>query len=190
MDASDEVTVEGILAGDREQFRTLVERHSHRVFRLAFRITGREQDAEEVVQETFLRAYRQLKRFESRSTFSTWLYRIAVNCALDWMRKEKRYRNRDISSAEEAVDVLEALPDGAPQADRMVFSEDVRKKLGLALQTLGEKERTVFMLRHEEEMSLREIGDLLQISENAAKHCLFRAVRKLRQEFQPLVKTG
>jgi RNA polymerase sigma-70 factor (ECF subfamily) len=77
--------------GDAEAFRSLVERHSRLVFRVAYRMTGNESDAEDVVQETFLKAYRQLGRFESRANFGTWVYRIAVNCAIDYMRaKPKR----------------------------------------------------------------------------------------------------
>src|SRR5437660_3976742 len=75
--------------GDNEAFRALVERHSRSVFRLAFRMTGNEQDAEDVVQETFLKAYRQLGRFESRANFSTWLHRIAVNRSIDLIRGRK-----------------------------------------------------------------------------------------------------
>src|SRR6202011_1129958 len=76
--------------GDSDAFRVLVERHSRSVFRLAFRMTGNEQDAEDLVQETFLRAYRQLGRFDGRAGFSTWLYRIAANCSLDLIRARKR----------------------------------------------------------------------------------------------------
>src|SRR5204863_5466662 len=75
--------------GDNEAFRALVERHSRSVFRLAFRMTGNEQDAEDVVQESFLRAYRQLARFESRANFGTWLYRIVANCSVDLMRSKQ-----------------------------------------------------------------------------------------------------
>src|SRR6266852_4379740 len=75
--------------GDSEAFRALVERHSQSVFRLAFRMTGNEQDAEDVVQESFLRAYRQLGRFESRANFGTWLYRIVANCSADLMRTKR-----------------------------------------------------------------------------------------------------
>src|SRR2546427_7620832 len=76
--------------GDNDAFRALVERHSQQAFRLAFRMTGNEQDAEDVVQESFLRAYRQLGRFDERATFGTWLYRIAANCSLDLVRSKKR----------------------------------------------------------------------------------------------------
>src|SRR5213594_799363 len=77
--------------GDSEAFRALVERHSRGVFRLAYRMTGNEQDAEDVVQETFLRAYNGLSRFESRSGFGTWLHRIAANCSLDLIRSRRRH---------------------------------------------------------------------------------------------------
>src|SRR5580700_1845106 len=86
MDLSDGEFVTRARTGDSDAFRVLVERHSRSVFRLAFRMTGNEQDAEDVVQESFLRAYRQLGRFESRANFGTWLYRIAANCSVDLMR--------------------------------------------------------------------------------------------------------
>src|SRR5216684_7140102 len=86
---SDAAAVERTLAGDPDAYRVLVERHSRSIFRVAYRMTGNEQDAEEVVQDAFLRAYRRLDRFESRANFGTWLYRIAVNCSLDLLRKRR-----------------------------------------------------------------------------------------------------
>src|SRR5438270_7452284 len=86
---SDAVAVERTLAGDREAFRVLVERHSHNVFRLAYRMTGNQHDAEEVVQEAFLRAYQKLSQFAARANFGTWVYRIAANYAIDRMRQRK-----------------------------------------------------------------------------------------------------
>ena len=92
---SDGALVQRAQAGDREAFRVLVERHSRSVFRLAFRLTGNEHDADEVVQESFIRAHRRLTRFESRSTFSTWLYRITANCAVDLLRARKTHESLD-----------------------------------------------------------------------------------------------
>ena len=89
MDVGDAENVALALGGDQDAFRVLVERHSRTLFRLAHRMTGNEQDAEEVVQEAMLRAYRRLDKFEARSNFGTWLYRIAVNCSLDLMRKRR-----------------------------------------------------------------------------------------------------
>src|ERR1700730_11338543 len=93
--------------GDSDAFRVLVERHSRGVFRLALRMTGNEQDAEDVVQESFLRAYRQLGRFESRANFGTWLYRIVANCSVDLMRS--RHARQDQSRAE-SLDEVDAMP--------------------------------------------------------------------------------
>src|SRR5215469_17508588 len=90
MEFADQAVVEQARSGDADAFRVLVERHSRALFRLAFRMTGNEADAEDVVQESFLRAYRQLGRFDERSSFGTWLHRIAVNCSLDLVRARKR----------------------------------------------------------------------------------------------------
>src|SRR3954452_9900534 len=90
MELTDAAYVARARSGDADAFRALVERHSRALFRLAFRMTGNETDAEDVVQESFLRAYRQLARFDERAAFGTWLYRIATNCSLDLVRSRKR----------------------------------------------------------------------------------------------------
>src|SRR6059036_3920568 len=87
-------------AGDADAFRALVERHSHAIFRLAYRMTGNEQDAEDVVQETFLRAYKQLSRFDARASFGTWVYRIASNYSLDLLRVRRRRNEQDAEPSE------------------------------------------------------------------------------------------
>src|ERR1035437_6757690 len=90
MEDSDSVAVARVKAGDGDAYRALVDRHSRSVFRLAFRMTGNEQDAEDVVQETFLRAYKQIGRFDERASVGTWLYRITINCSLDVIKSRKR----------------------------------------------------------------------------------------------------
>src|ERR671933_1187508 len=107
MDATDATAVlDRARQGDSDAFRVLVERHSRSVFRLAYRMTGNEQDAEDVVQESFIRAYRQLGRFESRANFGTWLYRIVANCSVDLMRaKQARH---DVSRGE-SLDVADQM---------------------------------------------------------------------------------
>src|SRR5215469_1521520 len=90
MELTDRAAVDEVLAGKHESFRVLVERHGRKVFGLAYRMTGNEHDADEVVQETFLRCFKRLDSFEARSSFSTWLYRIASNCALDLLAKRKQ----------------------------------------------------------------------------------------------------
>ena len=94
MEWSDEAAAARAKAGDADAFRVLVERHSRPMFRLAFRMTGNEQDAEDIVQDTFLRAYRRIGKFDERASFGTWLYRITVNCSLDLVRARKRRSSR------------------------------------------------------------------------------------------------
>src|SRR3954470_6359448 len=94
MDAEIATALARARQGDSEAFRVLVERHSRHVFRLAYRMTGNEHDAEDVVQESFLRAYRQLGSFESRANFGTWLYRIVANCSVDLMRARQARQNQ------------------------------------------------------------------------------------------------
>src|SRR5579872_643994 len=112
MEEIDDGAIARARSGDGDAFRFLVERHSRNVFRLAFRMTGNEQDAEDVVQETFLRAYRQLGKYESRSSFSTWLFRIASNYSLDLIRARKRHGEKAVVMENEELDVLQILPAG------------------------------------------------------------------------------
>src|ERR1700748_1816303 len=115
--------------GDSDAFRALVERHSRSVFRLAFRMTGNEQDAEDVVQESFLRAYRQLGKFDERASFGTWLYRIATNCSLDLVRSRKRRSEHMAPVDPEMEDPMLSLPSGDPTPERFALSSEVRERV-------------------------------------------------------------
>src|SRR5437867_254750 len=113
--------------GDSEAFRVLVERHGRSVFRLAYRMTGNEQDAEDVVQESFLRAYKQIGRFESRANFGTWLYRIVANCSVDLMRA-KQARHDQVRG--DSLDELADLPAGdLPGPERLARSASIERHL-------------------------------------------------------------
>jgi RNA polymerase sigma-70 factor (ECF subfamily) len=183
--------VERARSGDSDAFRLLVEQHSRAVFRLAFRMTGNEQDAEDVVQETFLRAYRQLDKYEARSSFSTWLYRIASNYSLDLIRMRKRHEDRrERGKASEERDILQTIPVNAPGPDRIAHSNQVQARVNEALNELSDQERTAFVLRHFEGLSIDEIGEALGTGTNATKHSIFRAVQKLRRSLEPLVGTA
>ena len=172
--------------GDSDAFRALVETHSRSVFRLAFRMTGNEQDAEDVVQESFLRAYRQLGRFESRANFGTWLYRIVSNCSVDLMRsKQARHDQvRGDSLDQEGAAELPAVD--MPGPERMAQSAEIDRRVQHALQDLSPLERAAFTLRHYEGRSIDEISATLGLGTSAAKHSVFRAVKKLRVALAPL----
>jgi len=188
MELTDSVAVAQARAGDSGAFRILVERHSRNLFRLAYRMTGHQEDAEDVVQETFLRAYRQLAKFDERASFGTWLYRIAANCSLDLIRVRKRRSEHQEPTPEEgAPDPIRLLPDAAPTPDRLALSGEVERKVADVLNSLSEMERTAFVLRHYEGMCIDDIGRTLGVQPNAAKHSIFRAVQKLRRALEPLV---
>jgi len=171
--------------GDSDAFRALVEKHSRSVFRLAFRMTGNEQDAEDVVQESFLRAYRQLARFESRADFGTWLYRIVSNCSVDLMRsKQARHDQVRGDSLDERALELPAV--NVPGPERMAHSAEIDRRVQDALRQLSPLERAAFTLRHYEGRSIDEISETLGLGTSAAKHSVFRAVKKLRLALAPL----
>jgi RNA polymerase sigma-70 factor (ECF subfamily) len=173
--------------GDSEAFRALVERHSRAVYRLAHRMTGSVQDAEDVVQDTFLKAYRQLSRFESRANFSTWLHRIAVNCSIDLIRsRPHREAGHDPSDLDQfGADADAGLRQVSPE--RLMLSSEVQDRVNAAMATLSRMERAAFVLRHFEGRSIDEISRALGLKTNATKHSVFRAVRKMRTALEPLL---
>jgi RNA polymerase sigma-70 factor (ECF subfamily) len=191
MDPSDGTFVTRARSGDSDAFRTLVERHSRPVFRLAFRMTGNEQDAEDVVQESMLRAYKQLGKFDQRASFGTWLYRIATNCSLDLVRARKRRAQQQGQSSEGDPEDIEnpvsSVPSPDPNPERIALSGEVRDRLTSALDELSATERSAFVLRHFEGMHIEEIGRVLGCQTGAAKHSVFRAVQKLRRALEPVV---
>lgn len=180
MEETDNDLVDRVRAGDDDAFRLLVERHSRSIYRSAFRITGNAADADDVVQETFLRSYRALNSFDARASFTTWLHRIAINCSLDLIdsRKRREHRFNDIED-------LSVLASTAASPDRVALGSEMQHAIAAAMAQLTGNERTAFVLRHFEGMPLEEIGQILGTRLNATKNTVFRAVRKLRQQLQP-----
>ena len=190
---SDAIAVERTLAGDRDAFRVLVERHSPNVFRLAFRMTGNQHDAEEVVQEAFLRAYQKLSQFAARANFGTWVYRIAANYAIDRMRQRKSEdANREPAPRANddgiEVDAMSFVPDSAPNPERLAQSEQLAEHMRRAMQELTPAERTAFVMRHWGGSGIEEIAEALKSSSSAAKNTIFRSVQKLRRALEPFVE--
>jgi RNA polymerase sigma-70 factor, ECF subfamily len=188
---SDALAVERTLAGERDAFRVLVERHSQQLFRLAYRMTRSEHDAEEVVQEAFLRAYRNLGQFGSRANFGTWIYRIAANYAIDRMRQKKSEEAKrsvpNIAHEEPEQDPVNLVHDERPGPDRLAVNAELRKKMEEALKALSASERTAFVMRHWEGCAIEEIAKALKSTSSAAKNTVFRSVQKLRRALEPYV---
>jgi RNA polymerase sigma-70 factor (ECF subfamily) len=182
---NEQKAIRAVLAGDVEAYRSLVLRHTAMVFRVAFRITANPSDADEVVQEAFLRAYQKLPSFQSQATFATWVYRIAVNCAFDLVsRRERQPSFRDIHDA--GQEPIPDHPDPAAGPEQQLLSRELGAQQQHALHALTALERTAFLLRHIEDQSTTEIAAALNLAPNAAKQAVFRAVQKLRQRLAPL----
>lgn len=186
---SDAIAVERTLAGEREAYRVLVERHSRRVYQLAYRISGNAHDAEEIVQEAFLRAYQKLEQFAGNANFGTWVYRIAANCAIDRMRQRKNEeaKREPVSSPKEdglEVDPITQVRDPRPSPERLAGSVELAARMQRALEELTPAERTAVVMRHWEGCAIEEIAAVLKSSSNATKNTVFRAVQKLRRDLE------
>src|SRR5262245_60480791 len=190
MEWNDEAAVARARAGDTDAFRVLVERHSRALFCLAFRMTGSEQDAEDVVQETLLRVHRKIGHFDARASFRTWLYRIAVNCSLDAVRARKRRSELAGPVDAEMEDPIESFAAPGPTPDRIAMSDEARRRIAQAMRELSAAERTAFVLRHYDGMCIDDVSRVLGCRPGAARHCVFRAVQKLRRALQPLVSAA
>lgn len=176
---------------DGEGFRTLVTSHARSLHRLAYRMTRNEQDAEDVVQEALLKAYRGLNKFENRSELSTWLHRITTNCAYDLLRKRQRRAEADLPETDAESDALNVqLLSSTPGPEQSAQSSDIRSRVNESMARMSVTERTAFVLRHFEGHTLEHIGTTLGISLAATKQCVFRAVRKVRQDLEPLVQAS
>ena len=181
MDKNDQAAIRAVLSGDKEAYGALVVRHSAKLFRVAFRITGNEADAEDVVQETFLRGYRKLESFELRSDFGTWIYRIAVRCALDRISGPRIDQNSTVGEESDPQQHEVQVADLAAGPDRLLLSGEIGAMQEMAMLSLTPTERTAFVLRHMEDCSSEQIATALGMEPNAAKQAVFRAVQKLRR---------
>lgn len=189
--ASDEVSlVERARQGDAEAFSALISKYDRRVYRMARQITQNDEDAEDVLQDTFLKAYEHLNSFQGQSKFYTWLTRIAVNESLMKLRKRKSDRtvslDENIETDEESIVREIAVWDGTPE--ERYGQEELRAILDEAIQSLKPIFRTVFVLRDVEEMSTEETAEMLGLSIAAVKSRLLRARLQLREKLTRIFK--
>lgn len=172
-----------LVAGDRAAFADLVEKTSPRIYGLALRMLANEQDAEDVLQETYIKAYKALPGFEKRSSITTWLYRIASNEALMLIRKKKPLQRAvDLDDDNGAEESVPEIVDWRFLPERELASAETRRMLQEAANRLSTPLRIVFLLRDVEGLSVKETADILGINENAVKTRLVRARLKLRDD--------
>ncbi|MBW4040261.1 MAG: RNA polymerase sigma factor [Acidobacteria bacterium] len=173
-----------ILVGDREEYRVLMERHLPAVLRMTLRVTGNLEDAEEAAQDAFLQAYKKLPTFRKEATFGTWVYRIAMNCALNLIKRRARNQEWNAESLDNASPAASPVSlDPTPEA--ALLNEEAERERERAMEVLTSMERTAFVLRHIEEQPVSVIAKALGITANSARQTLFRAVVKLRRELGP-----
>jgi len=179
MEPQEAQAIQRVLSGDRDAFRLLVELHSRTIFKLGYRIMGNEHDADDVVQETFLRAYTKLKDFRSEASLRTWLCRIANNYCIDLLNE----RRREAIVATPVEEFEPAPPDGltcTADPERLAIGSEAGRKVEFAISRLTAKERVAFVMRHFDCSSIRDISRALHVSDASAKQYIFRAVRKVR----------
>jgi len=187
MDKEEKEAIRQILSGNRDAYRVLMDRYFVQVHRIAFRITGDQEDAEEAAQEAFLRAYNKLPGFRMDAAFSTWITRIAMNTALNLVERRKR------DLAHHAPRIADAVSEGHVQVaddkaspEQTLLDRETESLRKQAMATLTPMERTALTLRHMEETPIAEIAVALNIQPNAAKQAVFRAVGKLRRALAPV----
>ncbi len=171
--------------GNRAAFEVLVRHYDQSVLRLALHLTGSESDAQDVYQEAFLKAYKNLGSFRFECSFYTWIYRIVTNLCLDHLRK-RNVRKEDgpvaVDASGEEYSRLEQFADvrSGANPERDLMRRELGRKIGLALSGLTPRERMVFELKHYHGLKLRTVGEMLNTTEETAKNTLFRATQKLR----------
>lgn len=179
-----EISLEALQAGDRAEFARLVDAFSTQIYRLALKMLGDEQDAEDVLQNTFMKALQSIGSFEGRSSLSTWLYRIAVNEALMSLRRQKPTIPVAMDYEDDADELQHPIQftDWCCLPEEDLLSAEAKKHLDKAIQRLPEKLRVVLLLRDVEGLSIRETSEALDLTETAVKTRLLRARLNLREQ--------
>lgn len=177
------LSIEALRAGDRDEFARLVDETSALIYRLALKMLDNPQDAEDVLQETYIKAYRSLKGFDGRSSLSTWLYRIATNEALMLLRRRKSIEvsiDEPLDAGEPEQEPLQIV-DWCCMPEEELMTGEARKYLDQAIEELPPSLRVVFLLRDVEGLSTQETEEVLSLSETAVKTRLSRARLRLRE---------
>lgn len=178
---TDEELVALSIEGDRDSFDQLVQRWERQIFALAYRTLGREDDARDVCQETFLRAYRALPGFKGEAKFSSWIYRIALNLCRDWMRKQRR---TPVVQAPEGVDLADLAAERGPveSIETLVARRQLSNKVAVAMRTLPDEQRTAILLKEFHGLTFQEIAEMQGCPLSTVKTRLYQGLTVLRRQ--------
>ena len=180
---SDEELVARSRGGDLDSFNQLVLRWERPIYALAYRVIGREEDARDVAQETFLRAFRALSGFKGQAKFSSWLYRITLNLCRDWIRRERR---TPVAQTPEGVDIIELAGEAAPSEsiEDLVSRKELGRAVAKAMSVLPDEQRTAIILKEYHGLTFQEIADLLDCPLSTVKTRLYQGLTVLRRQLQ------
>lgn len=183
MPSTDEELVALSIGGDLDSFNQLVLRWERPIYALAYRVLGREEDARDVAQETFLRAFRALKGFKGQAKFSSWLYRIALNLCRDWIRRERR---APVSQVPEGMDIAELAGEAVPSEsiEDRVARQQLGRVVGQAMSALPEEQRTAIILKEYHGLTFQEIAELLDCPLSTVKTRLYQGLTVLRRQLR------
>lgn len=182
MGDTDNQLVQQAKAGDRRAFGKLVNKYQRWIINLVYELVRDWEEAKDLAQEAFIRAYQKLAQFQERSEFSTWLYRIAINIVTDFHRRQKKYIHEELnekSISEASIDLNQNSAQAA--LEDPVERLEIRQKLDRAIQLLSEQQRIVTILRYFHQKSLPEIAEIMECSESTARVHLFRAMTNLKK---------
>ncbi|MCG3120054.1 MAG: ECF RNA polymerase sigma factor SigW [bacterium] len=170
-------------AGETSAFRELVENHKRALFNLAYDLLGNAQDAEDISQEAFIKVYHSIGDFRGDARLGSWMYRIVVNLCLN-RRRKKAWSEMELreSFEDDATHAPTPTSDHEANPEKTTEAEMIRQHLRRALDLLSPQQKTIFVLRHDDDLPLAEISKILKISEGTVKSQLFRALRKLQEE--------
>jgi RNA polymerase sigma-70 factor (ECF subfamily) len=177
--------IERILSGDKEAFRLLMEKYQQQVFHVAIGFVHSREDAEDITQEVFIRVYRALRSFKEKSLFSTWLYRITLNTAMNYVNKNRR-RNLLTDACNSLMSLLNKSNEER-DAQQKLETTEIEKNIQKAIDELPEKQRKAFILSKYEDLPQREIAEIMQTSEGAVEQLLVRAKKSLQKKLAHIV---
>ncbi len=181
---TDEELVARAQAGDLESFNQLVARWERPIYALAYRTLSREEDARDVVQEAFLRAFRGLKGFKGQAKFSSWLYRITLNLCRDWMRKARRAPLIQVPENEDGLDMAEQMPSPAESVEELVNRREMSRAVAKAMAELPEEQRTAILMKEFHGLTFQEIADALDCPLSTVKTRLYQGLSVLRRRLE------
>jgi RNA polymerase sigma-70 factor (ECF subfamily) len=184
MITTDEELVARATAGDLESFNQLVTRWERPIYALAYRTLGREEEARDVVQEAFLRAFRGLRGFKGEAKFSSWLYRITLNLCRDWMRKERRAPVVQVPEGTDPVDLADAQASPSPSVEDLVAQREMSQAVAKAMAELPEEQRTAIMLKEYHGLTFQEIAEQLDCPLSTVKTRLYQGLSVLRRRLE------